>query len=166
MTASLLSGPDQKEALSLVYARALAAGAGYAVSVPEPDRDSVDLRLQAGGTQRPAIDLQLKATSNLKRAQDGFIRFRLCSKNYDDLRVETQTPRLLVVLELPGDESQWMTVTPEELVLRRRAYWLSLQQGHEERAGQQSVTVRIPGNNVLDVESLKKLMEISSRGAL
>ena len=44
----------------------------------------------------------------------------------------TQTPRLLVVLELPADESQWMTVTREELVLRRRAYWLSLQQGHDE----------------------------------
>ena len=47
-------------------------------------------------------------------------------KNYNDLRIFTQTPRLLVVLELPRDESQWMTVTAEELVPRRRAYWLSL----------------------------------------
>ncbi len=57
----LLTGADQMEGLSLVYARALAVRAGYSVSVPQPDRDSVDLRIQAGGAYRPASDLQLKA---------------------------------------------------------------------------------------------------------
>ena len=86
-------------------------------------------------------------------------------KNYNDLRIFTQTPRLLVVLELPQDESQWMTVTAEELVLRRRAYWLSLQ-GHDEVAGQQSVTVRIPEHNVFDVKALQTLIEQSRNGEI
>ena len=166
MTATLLTVPDQKEQLSLVYVKALAARAGFVTSVPEPDRDSVDLRIQASGPRRPALDLQLKATADLDAPRAGFALFRLKIKNYDDLRVETQTPRLLVVFELPADEAHWMTVTAEELVLRRRAYWLSLQQGFPENAGQQTVTVRIPVHNVLDVEALQGLMERSRKGEI
>ena len=149
-----------------MYVNALAARAGFATSVPKPDTDSVDLRIQARGPRRPALDLQLKATAALDESQAGFVRFRLKIKNYDDLRVETQTPRLLVLFELPTDESRWMTVTAEKLVLRRRAYWLSLQQGLPERATQQTVTVRIPEHNVLDVKALRELMERSRRGEI
>ena len=164
MTATLLTGPDQKEGLSLAYVKALAARAGFSTAVPEPDRDSVDLRIMAGGPRRPALDLQLKATADLAEAQDGFRRFRLRIKNYNDLRVETQTPRLLVVLDLPQDEAQWMTVTTEELVLRRRAYWVSLQRAHEEVMSQETVTVPIPEGNVFDVATLQTLMERSRSG--
>lgn len=129
-------------------------------------RDSVDLRIQASGLRRPALDLQLKATSALDQPQDGFLRFRLTAKNYRDLRVETQTPRLLVVFELPADESAWMTVTGEELVLRRKAYWLSLQQGFAEDAGQQTVTVPIPEHNLFDVDGLQELIERSRKGEI
>ena len=164
MTETLLSGSDRKEGLSLAYVEALAARAGFSTSVPAPDRDSVDLRIMAGGPRRPSLDLQLKATAAPGGTQAGFLQFRLAVKNYDDLRVQTQTPRLLVVLELPEDESQWMTVTTEALVLRRRAYWLSLQQGYDEVGGQQTVTVRIPEHNLFDVGALQSLMERSRRG--
>ena len=111
MTDALTTEPDQKEGLSVLYARALATRAGFLASVPEPDRDSVDLRIQAGGPRRPALDLQLKATIGFGKLRTGVLSFRLSIKNYNDLRILTQTPRLLVVLELPQDESQWMTVT-------------------------------------------------------
>ena len=166
MTETLLSASDRKEALSRVYVKALAARAGYSTSVPEPDRDSVDLRIQTGGPRHPALDLQLKATTTLAEPQSGLLPFRLSIKNYRDLSDETQTPRLLVVLELPEDESRWMTVTSEELVLRRRAYWLSLQQEHEEIVDQSTVTVHIPEHNVLDVDTLQRLMEQSRTGEI
>jgi len=158
----LLTVPDQKEGLSLVYANALATRAGFVTSQPKFDRDSVDLRVQAGGVQRPALDLQLKATARIRESLSGVYSSRLSVKNYNDLRVPTQTPRLLVVLELPSDEAQWMTVSPEELVLRRRAYWLSLR-GYGEVSGQKSVTVRIPKNNIFDVQALQRLMELSRK---
>ena len=166
MTGGLLTEPDCKEGLSLVYANALAVRAGYSVSTPYPDRDSVDLRIQAGGAFRPALDLQLKATAAIGELRDGCYRFQLSAKNYNDLRTETQTPRLLVVLELPKDEARWMSVTGEELMLRRRAYWLSLQRGHDELAEQRSVTVCIPERNILNVETLQRLMEQSRTGEL
>ncbi len=166
MTGGLLTSPDRKEGLSLVYVKALAARAGFLTSVPAPDRDSVDLRVQAGGTYRPALDLQLKATADLSGPRNGVLPFRLSLKNYDDLRAGTQTPRLLVVLELPEDEARWLSVTEEALILRRRAYWLSLQRGHDEVAGQKTVTVHIPERNILDVEALQRLMEQSRTGEL
>ncbi len=98
--------------------------------------------------------------------KNGVLPFRLSIKNYADLRTGTQTPRLLVVLELPEDKARWLSVTEKALILRRRAYWLSLQRDHDEITGQKTVTVHIPERNILDVETLQRLMEQSRTGEL
>ena len=165
MTDTLLTIPDQEEALSRAYAHAVAARAGYITAVYDVDHDGVDLRIQAGGAMRPALDLQLKATVNLGAPPDGYFRFPLGRGNYDQLRIDTQTPRLLVVLDLPRDGCEWMTITENELVLRRRAYWLSLR-GYEETDNRSSVTVRIPSDNLFDVDGLCALMEQSRNGSV
>lgn len=149
-----------------MYVRALAARAGYTTSKPNFDRDSVDLQIHAGGDRRPALDLQLKATTIFPENQEGSLPFRLSIKNYNDLRGETQTPRLLVILDLPADNEQWMSVTDQELVLRRRALWLSLQQGGYGEVSNKTVTIYIPIQNVLDVETLQDLMEKSRTGEI
>ena len=165
MTDNLLTTPDRQEALSRAYAHAVAARGGYMTAVYTEDRDGVDLRIQAGGAMRPALDLQLKATVNLIDSNDGYYRFPLKRRNYDLLRMDTQTPRLLVVLDLPKDEHQWMTITEDELVLRHRAYWLNLK-GWDETTNRTSVTVRIPERNIFDVEGLRALMEQSREGGI
>lgn len=116
---ALLSGDDVESALSIAYVQAIAAQAGYTCGEPPgPDRDSIDLQIAAGGTMRPKLDLQLKASINLVRQETEF-RFRLKLKNYNDLRVETQTPRILVVLDLPKDQNKWLSVSIDELIIRR-----------------------------------------------
>lgn len=164
MSDALLSVPDREEALSRAYARAVAAGAGYTTADCDFDRDGVDLRIHAGGAMRPQLDLQPKATINLGAAPDHYI-FPLQRRNYDLLREETQVPRLLVVLELPRDRDQWITITADALVLRRRAYWLSLI-GCKGTTNQSSVTVRIPMTNVFDVDGLRLPMERSREGSI
>lgn len=166
MSRCLLTDADQKECLSLVYAKAVAAMAGFDTSEPDTDRDSVDLRIQAGGFRRPALDLQLKSTARSLVPKDGCVAFRLSRKNYDDLRAQTQTPRVLVVLELPPEESQWVTVTEEELILRRRAYWMTLQSEHYEEKDQGTITIHIPVSTLFHIEALRTLIEASSRGQL
>ena len=163
MTDELLSPEDRKEALSLVYVRAITAGAGYSTTKPDFDRDSVDLLIRAGGDMRPGLDLQLKATTVLGAPKDGTFGFRLNVKNYNDLRLETQTPRLLVVLDLPENEENWMTITPKKLILRRCAYWVSLR-GLEETTNQSNIKVRIPESNLFTVNALRSLMEQSREG--
>ena len=163
MPDTLLTIPDQEEAMSRAYAHAIAAGAGYVTADYSIDRDGVDLRIQAGGLMRPALELQLKATINLGMANDGFYHFPLAIRNYNLLRIETQTPRLLLVLDLPREQDQWMMVTTEELVLRRRAYWLNLR-GYGATPNHDSVTVSIPAGNVFNVDNLHSLMEQSRTG--
>ena len=70
-----------------------------------------------------------------------------------------------MVLDLPNDEAQWMTITTAELILRHRAYWLNLK-GFQEMTNQSSVTVQIPAKNLFNVDSLRRLMEQSRRGKL
>ena len=164
-TDRLLTTNDQKERLSMVYVLAIVARAGYTTAVDDLDRDGVDLRIQAGGAMRPALDLQLKATINLRQAGDESFRFPLPVRNYDLLRIRTQTPRLLVVLDLPRDEQQWLTITEDELIIRHRAYWCNLV-GEEEKATRKSVTVPIPRKNLFDVAGLQDLMERSRTGVI
>lgn len=165
MTDALLTSSAQEESLSHVYACAVAARAGYTTSSRNLDRDGVDLSIHAGGAMRPALDLQLKATVNLGKPHDGYFRFPLKRRNYDLLRIETQTPRLLMVLDLPKDEDLWLTITEDALVLRHRAYWLNLR-GFEETTNQWSVTVPIPQQNLFTVESLRALMNQSRGGRI
>jgi len=54
------------------------------------------------------------------------LHFRLKRKNYNDMVMPRTVPLLLVVLELPSDESEWMDCTPERLILRKCGGGLSL----------------------------------------
>ena len=75
------------------------------------------LGVKAGEPMCPAVDLQLKATVNLGETRDGHFHYPLKIQNFESLRVPTQTPRLLVVLDLPKDQAQWLTVTADALGL-------------------------------------------------
>ena len=147
------------------YVLAVAARAGYTTAQRDLDRDGIDLSVQAGGAMRPAIDLQLKATINLGPPRDGTFHFPLLVRNHNLLCQATQTPRLLVVLDLPRNEEQWMTVSREELILRRCAYWANLV-GRDETDNPESVTIPIPERNLFDVSALHALMEQSRRGRI
>ena len=162
---SLLSEEDTESELSVAYVHALAAEAGYVCGPPSgPDRDSIDLQVSAGGPMRPRLDMQLKASRCLAISETE-IKFRLRIKNYDDLRVPTQTPRILVVLHLPHERSDWLYVSSKSLVIRNSAYWISLLE-KPETTNTSSVTISIPLANRLDVEKLKELMELSRLGSI
>ena len=164
MTDVLLTTRDRKEALSIAYVQTVAAVAGYATRIQNFDRSGIDLQICAGGEVHPAVDMQLKSTVNLGVPTNGYYNYRLRVHNYNLLCIKTQTPRLLVVLDLPEDEDQWLTITTGELILRRCAYWLSLV-GEAETDNQSSVTVRIPVDNVFDVQNLRLIMDRSREGS-
>jgi hypothetical protein len=162
---ALLSDGDVESGLSIAYVQAIAAQAGYTCGEPPgPDRDSVDIQIGAGGSMRPKLDLQLKASVRLQRNGDD-LSYPVKLKNYNDLRIETQTPRLLVILDLPPDRDRWLSVTVEELVIRRAAYWTSLR-GMPETTNRNSVTIPILARNIFDIGALKGLMEQSRQGRI
>ncbi len=154
--------------LSVAYVHAVAARAGYACQVVHVDDDSVDVQLAARGKvhetavlRSPKIDIQLKATAQQVLKKD-HLAFALPVKNYNDLREESLVPRLLVVLVLPQDETQWLEQTEEQMISRHCAYWSSLL-GREQRENAASVTVRLPRRQQFTVTSLGAMMEKVSR---
>ena len=153
---------EQKEQFSLAYIRAVAAQAGYQITRPDLDDDSVDGTLIADFGRRPRIDFQAKATSQ-QIVQGDNIHFALKIKNYDDLRAETRTPRILIVVLMPKEKSQWLTQTQEQLCLRRCGYWISLE-GYQEVGNSTSVTVPIPLVNMFSAEQLVDLMTKAEKG--
>lgn len=163
----LLPSEGREEALSKAYAHCVAAAAGYTTAVYDYDRSGNDLLIQAGGEFSPMLALQLKATVNLRplRTTGGEIfSFRLKAANYEWLRNSSQVPRLLVVLDMPQAEEDWVAITAEQLVMRRCAYWLNLHGSSPSAATMP--TVHIPKSQVFDVAAIRMLMEESRNGRL
>ena len=168
MANPVLTPQLQEEALSRAYAQAVAAGAGYATSKRDFDTDGVDLQINAGGQMRPSLDFQLKATTGIRTLASGELRYDLRIRNYELLQIPTQTPRLLLILDLPVEEQNWITVAPDELILRHRAYWVNLI-GHPDKsdADEDSHTaIAVPTPNLFTIESLHTLMEQSRSGRI
>lgn len=161
----LLAPTDQEEAASRAYVQALAAKVRYMTANFDFDRDGIDLQVNAGGAMRPAIGVQLKGTINLGEAADGYFKFPLKVRNYKLLRMPTQVPRILVVLSLPRASEKWIELTPEALLIRRCAYWVSLF-GQPDTTNKETVTISIPQANLLDEQALIGLLEKSRTGSL
>ena len=159
---------QQKELLSKAYVRAVAAVAGFSVSQPEVDDDSIDLKIVARGGEgvvfSPELNLQLKCTS--RDVLDGqFIRYPVRIKNYRDLIINSQVPRLLVVVLVPENLENWLQQSEDEMCMRYCAYWVSLR-GQPERLNTANVTVELSRSNQFTVEALKSIMQCLSQGGL
>lgn len=155
--------------LSLAYLHALSAKVAYAVDVPHIDSDSVDAIISAKGKvdissikHAPRIEVQLKATINSEQNNVQKIPLSISIKNYNELRADTVLPRLLIVLALPKNESQWIVHQNDKLILQKCAYYLNLK-GLPESTNQERQTVYIPSQNILTPVILQNLMIKASK---
>jgi hypothetical protein len=152
---------QRKEQFSNAYVRAVASVAGFTLAKPEVDDDSIDLIIAqrgGGGTVRsPRLEVQLKCTGrNILNA--GSLHFPLEIKNYDDLRaVDVLVPRILVVLCVPDNLTDWIDHTEQQMLIRHCAYWLSLR-GRDTVPNLTNVTVNIPQTNLFNPSGLSGIM--------
>jgi hypothetical protein len=70
--------------------------------------------------------------------------------------------RLLVVVALPNDPTQWLSLTPAELTLRRCGYWINLG-GEAPTDNASGKMVYLPLAQVFDPETLVRLMRLAAR---
>lgn len=157
--------PQEIEAeLGYAYLHAVASAAGVACQEARRGLDNagIDATLHVVRDFGPAakwteisLHVQLKATT-LGSAREGdrhsyFLR-DVC--HYDRLRAEVAVPpRILAVLFLPGDRAEWLCLSPDELVLRRAAYWVSLA-GAPACENTSGKTVYLPESQLLSPEGL------------
>ncbi len=154
-----------QEQFSNAFILAIAALAGCGAAAPEPDVDSIDWILSCRLPRRPKLDLQVKSTRAVLEGGD-HVSYSLKRKNYDDLSLpELLAPRLLVLVVVPEDPADWLHTSPEQLVLRHCAYWLSLA-GAPPTDNERSVTVQVPRANLFTVEGLTSLMQRINEGGV
>ncbi len=158
----------RQEALCRAYVQAVAALAGVATSVPVPDY-GIDLslrRIEQHGQRyldtRLQVDLQLRSTTRAI-ASDQDVSYDLDVDTYNFLREVSLIRCLLVLLVLPDEEGQWLTQTPEELLIRRCAYWVSLRQALPTRSVA-SIRIRIPRRQVFSPLAIGEILQRLSRG--
>ena len=159
MDEAILTDNDRKAELSFAYVAALAAHAGYTCQRgPQPDVASVDATIRSGDATGTQFDVQLKATSAPSRGTDG-LHFRLSRKNYNDLVADRMTPLLLIVLELPSADADWLKCTVEHLTMRRCGWWVSLL-GRAPTDGE-TTTIVIPEEQRIGASGMGPLMAVA-----
>jgi hypothetical protein len=164
---------DIEAELSYAYLHAVASLAGFGCELHGRIADNagkdaqvnIHEQLSAASAFRDfSIEVQLKACKNKPAPKNGFLPFSLPIQNYDKLRsVENLAPHLLVVLFLPHAKADWLDATPEHLVLRKCAYWVSLF-GAREVQDRRSRTVYLPEANTLNPANLRSLASTFSEG--
>lgn len=168
-----LATTDIESELSYAYLHAVAAHAGMECQIKgrHSDNNGVDASITAWPTpasddalSEVSINIQLKATID-EPADDGvhLSYFLKGVSRYNDLRERTiLVPRILVVLFLPKNGEEWLSHTPEQLTLKRCAYWLSLRDA-PPTGNDSGVTVKIPKAQIFTPQALTDLVIRVSR---
>ena len=72
-------------------------------------------------------------------------------------------PMILILYVMPLEETEWIKVSPRETVMKRCAWWCSLQ-GLPHTSNTDKLLISIPIHPILTPEALKELLEKTRRG--
>jgi hypothetical protein len=86
------------------------------------------------------------------------VRYDLDVDTYNNLRIPGTCPRILVVLVLPEEETEWVKQSPEELAIRRCVYWRSLE-GLPPTGSTRSIRIEIPLENIFSAKEVQDLLQ-------
>jgi len=160
------------EAFQESYVRGVAAAAGCAIGRPEID-EGVDVTLThtAGihlrGDNKAHLEVQMKSSADGPIQKGEFVSASLRRARYDEFRAEdVAVHKIIVILHMPADQANWLTVGPDALHLHHRAYWVSIR-GLPQIADPQaaSTTIHAPTTQVFDDIALCRIMQrIGQRG--
>ncbi|TXR55503.1 DUF4365 domain-containing protein [Quadrisphaera setariae] len=110
------------------------------------------------GTAYPTVKAQVKTTVSARVTDSGDLVYDLDVSTYDLLRrTDHAVRRVLVVVALPGEDLARVRVTEGGTLLVGRARWVSLE-GAEPTSNASTVSVTLPGSQVVDPEGLRGLL--------
>lgn len=168
-----LTNNDIESELSYAYLHAVASkiGASCSNATRALDGNGIDAAITAWGPftgggylEEVTVHVQLKATISDPVEKSGYLSYFLSeTRRYNDLRADTvSVPRILVVMFLPPDSANWLTISPNELILKKCAYWASLR-GAPESTNKTGETIYLPKAQILDTNNLTDIFTRLSR---
>jgi hypothetical protein len=171
-----LTGNDIESELSYAYLHAVASkvGAGCKVGNRHDDNHGVDASLTAwapftngGYIKEVDLKIQLKATVTSPVDSGTHLSYFLSGLNrYNDLRSDAlAVHRILIVMFLPNVDSQWLSITENELILKKCAYWVSLRGAGSSTNGT-GQTIYLPKVQIFNPDSLLDICARLSRNEI
>ena len=154
----------RKEDLGQAFVTATIAKAGFTVSYSNHDYgiDGLikDIAKADHGYYETGFGINYQLKSSWDVSFDGnYIVYDLESRNYNDLILErTMLPSILILFVLPENESQWLTVSEDQMIIKKSAWWCSLK-GLPPTHNTSKKRIRIPKNQLLTPDSLTYLMD-------
>lgn len=154
-----------KEQYSIAFVHALATRARCKIQGLSVDDEQIDLTIRQKANHlkfdRAMVDVQMKCSSRDLIRQDG-LHFSISRTQYDGLRDRGIAKKILVVLAVDLEFDSWMTVTPDDLLMRGAAYWLPMD-GLPSIATE-STTLILPDENRFNVEQLLDILHRIGNG--
>jgi hypothetical protein len=159
-----------EELISMSYVSAVIASSGFAPNTIAKDY-GVDLevrRIGKHGSKRVdlgvMLEFQLKASINWE-AKDSYVILEADAYNRLVFRRDNaSTPCILILCCLPIEESSWLNVCEEELVIRKCCYYHFID--GKETKNSSSIRIKIPRIQLLTPKSIHELIERIFGGAL
>lgn len=109
-----------------------------------------------------AIDIQIKAVSQkyvryLNENTKSFIKYDLETKNYNDLIDRANEngaiiPLILAVFVIPDDKNDWISLSHEELIIRKCAFWYKVAPNTLYSINKQKIAIEIPKVNRIGLD--------------
>lgn len=162
-----------KEAISQRYVQVIANSLGFK-TMELPQDHGVDLHivevatLTRNGSVRyldsgRTLRLQLKATTERRITRgNAEVRYSLEAKTYNDL-IDSRndiSPIVLILFVLPDDSNSWIDVNPDDLQIRKNAYWFLPDLADTVTPNSSSVTISIPEAQALSKSTIPDLFQL------
>lgn len=162
-----------EEGLSRAYVAAVAARAGVNLNWRGFDYgvDGAFCRISERDGRHAedgiTLDYQLKASTRW-RIENQEVVYQLEAKTYNDLASRRSgvrvVPLILILFCLPKEESQWLEINEENLLMRKCCYWTLVDERLTKNAA--TVTIGIPREQLLTSAALLDLLGKVERGEL
>lgn len=153
--------------LSYAYLHAVAGKAGMSCKLGDRHDDGAGVDAEViyrGKTKHKYItqiqlNIQLKATLKAPGNDPHFMSYFIAdTKRYDKLRIgDSHNYKILIVLFLPSNPSDWLTCSPNDLILKNAAYWACLYRA-DKSTNSSGQTIYLPKSNLLTPNSLFDLV--------
>jgi hypothetical protein len=149
------------------FVRVLASAAGLVVARADLDVTGEDFTISYKGTRgdkrHPKIDVQVKSwiKSNADASwRNGSWLYRMRAANFNEIAGDDfSLPRFLFVVIVPDDTLDYARCEAGQMALSHSAYWASLaDHALVDPAVQATVAVKIPQENLLTVDSIRRLL--------
>jgi hypothetical protein len=169
----MLTIPHCKESLSRAYVTAVVGRARHSISWCRDFDYGVDgtvfeLASRGNRIRETGLGFDFQSKTTVDWSLDGAdVVYDLEADAYNNL-VErggtTAFPFLLILLCLPRDDSQWLDVTPGQLVMQKCAYWCKVNGTLTPNSA--TTRVRIPSANVFSPAAVGNLLNDIKAGIL